>query len=99
MRRSHAGGFGRPLTGLGQSVAYTGTAGTISNAVAAQTYHVYVWATTDCHIRFAGTPTATTADFILKANDPQIFRINPGEKVSAVQVATGGTIYVSEIEL
>lgn len=99
MRRSHATGNGRPLTGLHQTVAYTGTAGVIANAVAAQTYYVSVVVTTAAHIQFAGAPVATAADFYMPANVATIFRINPGEKVSAIQNAAGGDLHVSEIEL
>lgn len=86
-----------PIDGGGQSVAYTGTAGAISNAVGSQTYAVLLVATTDCYIVFGKTPTATTADTMIPANTALVFRIRPGEKVSAVQVSSGGTLYVSEL--
>lgn len=85
------------IDGGGQSVAYTGTAGTISNAVAAQTYAVLVWCSTDAYVVTGSSPTATTADLPLPANIPVILKIRPGEKVSAVQISSGGTLYVGEL--
>lgn len=86
-----------PITGGTQSVAYTGTAGTISNAVDAQTRRVLVYASTDCHIQFAVTPVATTADMFLPALSQIFLSIRGGEKVSAIQSSAGGTLIVSEM--
>lgn len=80
-----------------QSVAYTGTAGTISNAVGAQTYKVRIVSTTDCYIKIDNSPTATTSDAILPGLSAEYFTITPGQKVSAVQIASGGTLNVTEI--
>lgn len=79
-----------------QSAAYTGTAGTITNPVAGQTYKVRVLVTTDAYIKIDDTPTATTADVYLPALEPEYFAITPGMKVSAIQVASGGTLHVTE---
>ena len=49
-------GTGRLSTA--QSVAYTGTAGTITNAVGSQTYKVRVVCTTDAFIKIDNSPTA-----------------------------------------
>lgn len=83
----------RPLSGL--SVAYTGTAGTTS-AVGAHETQVYVWTTSDAYIKFGGT--ATTSDFPIPADTPIRCRINPGETVSAVQISSGGTLYVGILD-
>ena len=79
-----------------QSVAYTGTAGTIANAVGVGTQKVRVLVTTDAFIKIAKTPTATTSDVYLPGLSAEYFTIYSGEKVSAVQVASGGTLYVTE---
>lgn len=88
-------GVGR--LGTHQKVAYTGTAGTITNAVGSQTRKVRVMATTDAYIVIGSSPTATANDPPLPANSVEYFSINPGEKVSAIQVASGGTLHVTEI--
>lgn len=80
-----------------QSVAYTGTAGTITNAVGGQTRVVRLVATSAAHVAIGGAPTATTGDVYLPADMPETFLINPGEKVSAVQVSAGGTLHVTEM--
>lgn len=83
--------------GTHQSVSYTGTAGTITNPVGAQTYAVRVIATTAAHIAIGASPTATTSDVYMPAGIAEYFIINPGEKVSAIQSASGGTLHVTEL--
>jgi hypothetical protein len=80
-----------------QSVAYTGTAGTITNVVASQTYKVRVLVTTDAYIKIGNSPTATTSDVYMAAFEPEYFTITPGQKVSAIQVTAGGSLHVTEI--
>lgn len=80
-----------------QSVAYTGTAGTISNGVSTGISVIRVVATTAAYIKIAKTPTATSSDVYLPANLPEYFVVNEGEKVSAIQVSTGGTLHVTEM--
>jgi hypothetical protein len=88
-------GTGRP--GTHQSVAFTGTAGTITNALTAGNYMVRVVATSACYIAIGGAPTATAAGVYLPANVPEYFTLSPGEKISAIQVSAGGTLHVTEI--
>lgn len=89
--------LGNYRPGTHQSVAYTGTAGTIANPVGSQTYAVRIIVTTASYIAFGGGPTATTSDIYMPAGLPEVFIINPGEKVSAVQVSAGGTLHVTEL--
>jgi hypothetical protein len=83
--------------GTTQVAAYTGTAGVISNAVGAQTRFIRVVVTSAAHIAIGASPTATTSDPYMAANVPEVFVINPGEKVSAVQVSAGGNLHVTEL--
>ena len=89
--------FGTGRLGTVQSVAYTGTAGTIATGISTGTSKVRVVATTDCYIKIDNSPTATTSDTLLPGLSAEYFTITPGQKVSAVQVTTGGTINVTEI--
>lgn len=89
--------FGTGRLGTHQSVAYTGTAGTISNAVGAQTYKVRVVVTTAAYIKIDNSPTATSSNTYMAADSPEYFTITPGQKVSAIQVSSGGTLHVTEI--
>jgi hypothetical protein len=83
--------------GTHQSVAYTSTAGTIANAVGIGTQLVRVLVTSAAHVKIGKDPTATTSDPLMAANVPEVFVIVPGEKVSAVQSAAGGTLHVTEL--
>lgn len=89
--------IGAGRLGTHQSVAYTGTAGTISNAVGSGCRKVRVLCTTAAYIVIGSSPTATTSDVYVPATVPEYFLISPGEKVSAVQVSAGGTLHVTEI--
>ena len=87
----------RPKVGTGQSVAYTGTAGTIATAIGNQTRIVVAWATSDAYLRFDGSAAETT-DAPMPKNSVCAFAVTPGTKVSAVQVSAGGTLYMYEAE-
>ena len=88
-------GVGR--IGTTQNVAYTGTAGTISNAISNGVQKVRVLCTTDAYVKIGSSPTATTSDAYVVGLSPEYFTCSQGEKVSAIQVSAGGTLYVTEI--
>ena len=79
-----------------QSVAYTGTAGTIANAISGVV--VRVLCTTNAFVKIGTSPTATTADMLVMANTAEYFRARAGDKVSAIQSAAGGTLHVTEMD-
>lgn len=83
--------------GTTQTKAYTGTAGVIDNAVSVGTNVVRVWVTTAAFIKIGASPSATTSDIPMPANTPELFIVPPGSKVSAIQSASGGTLYVTEM--
>lgn len=85
--------FGRP--GTTQTVAYTGTAGTVTNGAGAQVSIVRVVASSDAFISFSGD--ATTSDVFMAAGIPEYFVVTPGQKVSAIQSSAGGNLYVTEM--
>jgi len=94
LERDGFGNTAQVLTlGTHQSVAYTGTAGTISAEIG--TNVVRVIATTDCYIKIGASPTATSSDVFLLANAAEYFGCDPADKVSAIQVSSGGTIHVT----
>jgi hypothetical protein len=82
--------------GTHQSVAYTGTAGIITNGVGGQIRAVRVVCTSAAYIAF--NATATTAGIYVPANTPEVWQIEPGDKVSAIQVSSGGTLHVTELD-
>lgn len=83
--------------GAHQSVAYTGTAGTIANAITAHVSCVRVVCTSAAYITIGKTPTATTSGVYVPADSPEYFYVSSGEKVSAIQVSAGGTLHVTEM--
>lgn len=83
--------------GTSQNVAYTGTAGTITNAVGTYTRFVRIVTTTAAFVKIGKSPTATTSDMYMPAGIPEVFQIGEGEKVSAVQASAGGSLYVTEL--
>lgn len=89
--------YGTGRLGTHQSKAYTGTAGTIDNAITTGTQKVRVVVTTAAYVKIEKDPTATTADVYMPAESVEYFTISAGEKVSAVQVSAGGTLHVTEI--
>ena len=76
------------------TVAYTGTAGT-ATAVGGNIHHVRVWVTTDAFVSFGDT--ATTGDMFMVANQPETFSCHPGDTISAIQSASGGSLYVTSM--
>ena len=88
-------------SGPGQVVAYTGTAGTIANALPPNAEFVWVFVTSIAHVKVSkGGASATTADLPLPASYPVKIPL-PGNdgtyKVSAIQSAAGGNLHVSPI--
>lgn len=86
--------------GPGQIVAYTGTAGTITNAFPPGTVAFMAFCTTTAYIAWGTSPTADNTGVPLPANQPVIIRLQPaaiqtgGIKVSAIQETTGGNLHV-----
>lgn len=87
--------------GAGQVVAYTGTAGTIANAVPVGAKGVWVFTTSIAHVKVsAGGTAATTADIPLPASVPVLIPIENNDgtiKVSAIQSAAGGNLHVQPV--
>ena len=79
-----------------ENVAYTGTAAA-SAAFASGINHIRIVATTAAYYKIAGTPVATSSDTYLPANVIEIIRVNPGQKISFLRVATDGTASVSQM--
>ena len=83
--------------GENQVVGFTSTSTANTTAFQAGTNMVRVVATTSCHIKFAGSPTATTSDAKLPPNVVEYFTVNPGEKIAAIRTSTSGTLSVCEV--
>lgn len=86
--------YGRPI-GASVTATYTDTAGTTS-ALPVDTTVVRVVSTTACFIEISTDPTAVAdTSMYMAALTPEYFAAQSGTKVSAIQVSTGGSIYVT----
>jgi hypothetical protein len=95
----------RPCNDAGfatQSVAYTGTAGSVTGWNAGP-QGVLVWSTTDAYIRVGEGATATTSDTPIPAYTPVPIYVPSTTgavwRVSAIQVSSGGTLYAKPINI
>lgn len=95
----------RPLNDAGfaaQSVAYTGTAGSVTGWNAGP-QGVLVWCTSDAYILVGEGATATTAATPLPAYTPVPITVPTNVsgvwRVSAIQIAAGGTLYAKPINI
>jgi|GEM_PF-1073883 len=92
-------------TGIDVQALKAGTVSTVSvssssaqsSAHAATTNVIRLVSTTDCHIAFAASPTATTSSMYLPANQVEYFLVTGGEKVAAIRASADGTLYVTEM--
>jgi hypothetical protein len=83
-----------------QTASYTGTAGSTSGWPAGP-QGVLIWSSTDAYVRVGEGATATTADTPVPAATPILFHVPQGTgatwRVSAIQVASGGTVYAKPV--
>jgi hypothetical protein len=73
------------------TVAYTGTRG-VSTAAAAGITAVRVLTTTAAYIKIGKDAEAVANDTYMPAGVAEIFQCGAGERVSAIQVASGGNL-------
>jgi hypothetical protein len=92
--------------GTVQTVAAGASTATVTNPFGAYTNLIRVVANTACHIKVveAAGGAAATTDSYLPANWIEYIRVTPGQKISAIQAATGGlvtgtagTVWVTEL--
>ena len=83
--------------GTTQTISVASSSAAVSNAFAAGTEYVRIVSTTNCHITFAGSPTATTSLPYLPAGEIEIIKVSPGEKVAAILASGTGAIYISQL--
>lgn len=86
--------IGTARWGTKRSTTYTGTAGTISNAVSAGVYKIRILVTTDAYVFVSDDGTAATSSngAYVPGLAPEYVTVTPGQKVSAIQVASGGSV-------
>ena len=84
------------------TAAYTGTAGS-TTAWPAGPQGVVIWSTTAAYVQVGEGVTATTSSTPIPANTPIPFIVPQGTgapwRVSAIQIASGGTVYAKPINI
>lgn len=85
-----------PIFGTGSVTSYTGTAGATSAINQPGVNAVWVLCTTAAYVKVGVSATATSVDWPVAANVPVIIPVEaePGFRVSAIQVASGGNLHV-----
>lgn len=78
------------------ATAYTGTAGN-SAAVAAGIKAVRVVCTTAAFVAVGKGVTAVSTDMPMAAGVPEIFLVQEGDRVSAIQQSSGGNVHVTTL--
>ena len=83
------------------ATSYTVAAGSTSAASSAGfrpgIKFVRVCSTVAAYITFGATPTATATSIYIPANFPEVFEVQPGDKIAALQVGSAGTVSVTEL--
>ena len=77
-----------------QMIALSGTTSTQSAAFGSQSEYVRICSNAAVHILFGANPTATANDIFLPADQPEIFKVSPGEKMAAFG---SGNVSVTEM--
>jgi len=85
--------------GTEQTISVASASAATSTAFGQTSRVVRIVSTTDCHIAFAASPTATTSNTYLPANQVEYFKVpTPGtSKLAAIRANADGTLYVTEM--
>jgi len=83
--------------GTTQTISVASSSAAVSNAFGDGTHYVRVVSTTNCHITFAASPTATTSHGYVPAGEVEIIKVSPGEKMAAIRNSADGTLYCTEL--
>lgn len=80
-----------------QTIALGAASAAIADPTTAGVTVVRIISTEPAYIEIGPDPTATTASAYLAANEAEHFTVHPSEKVAALEAATGGIVYVTEM--
>ena len=85
-----------------QTISYTDSAVALTTSYMRGPQCVHVVSTTDCYVRVGEGVTATSGDIMVSAGVPYVIAVqNPTGglwTVSAIRVATSGTLYVKPLQ-
>nr|BAR31580.1 hypothetical protein [uncultured Mediterranean phage uvMED]BAR31636.1 hypothetical protein [uncultured Mediterranean phage uvMED] len=81
-----------------QKISSSGSSSAVTDVFGSQTEYVRIVADADCNIEFGGNssanPTASATTIFIPADQPEIFKVSPGEKVAAIGSAG---VFVTEM--
>tara|TARA_Y100001938_G_scaffold134855_1_gene195819 strand:+ start:707 stop:982 length:276 start_codon:yes stop_codon:yes gene_type:complete len=77
-----------------QKVTSSGSSTATTDALLAHTQFVRLVATANGNVAFGASPTASTSTMYIPANDIEIIKVRPGEKVAFIG---SGDLYVTEL--
>ena len=81
-----------------QNVTTSGTTAVTTNAVG--TPFVRLACTASCYVVFGTAPTATSSGILINAGAKgEIFKCSPADKIAGIQVAAGGVLSVTSVDL
>lgn len=84
--------------GTTQIITVGAASSAVTNPFGAQTYAIRVASAVGAFVNIGdGTPTATTSNTFVPPNWPEYFAVNPGQRIAAIQAATGGSMSVTEL--
>lgn len=84
--------------GTAQEITVGAASVALTNAFGTGVRMVRLVATNACRIAFGASPTAVATSAYLPAGVPEVFTVNPGEKVAVIQESVAGKLSVVEIE-
>ena len=78
----------RPITHQTITMDSSSPASVHSSAFGSQVEYVRVCAESDFHIAFGSSPTASVSTMFIPADQPEIFKVEPGTKIAALGSAS-----------
>ena len=80
------------------AMAASGTTASVrSNAFGSQTEYVRLVSAVDFFVDFGVSPTASAAKILITADQPEIFKVTPGEKIAGLNATNNAILYVTEL--
>ena len=75
----------------------TNNSSTASAAFGSQTEYVRLVSAVDFFVDFGANPTASAAKILISADQPEIFKVSPGEKIAGLNATNSAVLYVTEM--
>ena len=81
-----------------QKITMAGTAASVaSSAFGSQTEYVRLVSAVDFFVDVGANPTASSAKILITADQPEVFKVTPGEKIAGLNATNSAILYVTEL--